>query len=37
MSADLEDTFEPIEALVIQLATDAGREIQLQYGIAPGK
>jgi hypothetical protein len=35
--ADLEDAFEPVEALVIQLATDVDRELQLQYDIARGK
>jgi hypothetical protein len=35
--ADLEDAFEPLEALVIQLATDVDREVQLQYDIARGK
>jgi hypothetical protein len=35
--ADLEDTFEPLEALVIQLATDVDHEIQRQVDIARGK
>lgn len=35
--ADLEDAFEPLEALVMQLATDVDHELQLQYDIARGK
>ena len=35
--ADLEGAFEPLEAIVMQLATDVDREVQLQYDIARGK
>jgi hypothetical protein len=35
--ADVEDAFEPIEALVNQFASDVDREIQLQIDIARGK
>lgn len=35
--ADLEDAFEPVEALVTQLAIDVDHELQLQYDIARGK
>jgi hypothetical protein len=35
--ADLEDAFEPVEALVLQLATDIEHHLQLQYDIARGK
>jgi hypothetical protein len=35
--ADLEDAFEPVEALVMQLAIDVDHELQLQYDIARGK
>jgi hypothetical protein len=33
----LEDAFEPLEALVTELATDVDRELQLQYDTARGK
>jgi hypothetical protein len=32
--ADLEDAFEPLEALVTELATDVDRKLQLQYDTA---
>jgi hypothetical protein len=35
--ADLEDAFEPLEALATELATDVDRELQLQYDTARGK
>ena len=35
--ADLEDAFEPLEALVIQVAADVEAHLQLQYDIARGK
>jgi hypothetical protein len=35
--ADLEDAFEPVEALVMKLAMDVDREIQLQTDFARGK
>jgi hypothetical protein len=35
--ADLEDAFEPLEALVIQLATDVEREVERRYDLAHGK
>lgn len=35
--ADLEDAFEPVEALVTQLAADIDAHLQLQYDIARGK
>jgi hypothetical protein len=35
--ADLEDAFEPLEALVLQLAADVDHYLQLQYDIARGK
>jgi len=35
--ADLEDAFEPLEALVIQLAADVEAHLQFQYDIARGK
>lgn len=35
--ADLEDSFEPLEALVAEFATDVDRELQLQYDTARGK
>jgi len=35
--ADLEDAFEPVEALVSQLAADIDAHLQLQYDIARGK
>ncbi len=35
--ADLEDAFEPVEALVLQLAVDVDHEVQRQIDIARGK
>jgi hypothetical protein len=35
--ADLEDAFEPMETLVLQLAIDVDRELELQSDIARGK
>lgn len=35
--ADLEDAFEPVEALITQLAADIDAHLQLQYDIARGK
>jgi hypothetical protein len=35
--ADLEDVFEPLEALVIELAADVDHENQFQYDLARGK
>jgi hypothetical protein len=35
--ADLEDAFEPVEALIIQLTADIDAHLQLQYDIARGR
>jgi hypothetical protein len=35
--ADLEDAFEPLDVVVIQLASDVEHEVQRRHDMAPGK